>query len=105
MATGEDKREGPRWPCLYEELVVKLPFVFRNPRFFQMTECVSRIWKAYMESVYTINHVFSTIWKALLRDTSCACQLIVCVGKEVALTMASSQTIAYSATQWLSDRK
>lgn len=105
MATGEVKKEGLRWSCLYEELVVKLPFVFRNPRSFQMTECVSKIWKAYLEAVYTINHVFSTIWKALSRDTSCACQLIVCVGKEVALTMALSQTTAYSATQWSSDRK
>lgn len=42
---------------IYEDLAIELSFVFRNSHSFQIAECVGKIWKAYLESVYTINDV------------------------------------------------
>lgn len=44
-----------------EELIIELYFVSVNPHSFQMAECVRKIWKAYLESIYIINDVFSVI--------------------------------------------
>lgn len=53
--TWEDEWEALRWLWAYEELVIELSFVFRNPHSSQMAEYVIKMWKAYLESVYTVN--------------------------------------------------
>lgn len=56
---------------IQEGLVTEYPFVVRNSCSFQITKCVTRIWKAYLESVYILNDILA-IWKTLVKVTSSA---------------------------------
>lgn len=52
------KREALKRLWICEDLEIELPFMFRNPHSFQIAECVSKIWKAYLESIYTLSDLF-----------------------------------------------